>query len=92
MVAIVPYIAPGSSELAQVVTSAMRDHDLVILRNHGQVTIGKDFREALQRAAFFELACKILVQAGEQVQTFAAEVVNFWFQARQGDLPQPRSA
>lgn len=91
-VATVPYMAPGSFELARAVTSAMRAHDLAILRNHGQVTVGKDFREALQRAVFFELACEILVHAGGQVQAFSAEVVNFWFQARQGGLPQPRSA
>ena len=52
---------PGSPELADAVIRAMRDHDLAILRNHGQVTIGADFDEALQRAGFFELACEILI-------------------------------
>ncbi len=76
-IATVPYLNPGSDELAQAVTSAMLTHNLVILQNHGQVTAGKNFREAFQRAIFFELACKILVHAGNQVQTLSEEAVAF---------------
>lgn len=59
--AFVPYHPPGSSELANAVAQAMTDHDMVIMRNHGLVTIGRDFDEAAQRAVFFELACQILL-------------------------------
>jgi len=58
--AVVPYLPPGSAELARAVAEAMVDHDMAILRNHGLVTVGRDFDEAIQRAVFFELACRIL--------------------------------
>ena len=64
-VAVVPYRAPGSPELAAAVVAAMKDHDLVCLRNHGQVVAGSDFTEVIQKAGFFELACEVLVHAGE---------------------------
>jgi len=60
-IGIVEYLVPGSPELADAVTSAMAEHNLVILRNHGLVTVGKDFNELLQRAGMFELACQILL-------------------------------
>lgn len=59
--AVVPYLPPGSSELADAVGAAMAGHNTVILRNHGLVTAGRDFDEAIQRAVFFELACQILL-------------------------------
>jgi ribulose-5-phosphate 4-epimerase/fuculose-1-phosphate aldolase len=65
--AVVPYITPGSPELAEAVIEAMTDHDLAILQNHGQVTLGRNFEEALQKAVFFELACRVLVQGGDGV-------------------------
>ena len=46
--------------------AAMAGHNVAILGNHGEVTVGKDFREAIQRALFFELACTILFKAGDQ--------------------------
>lgn len=67
-VAVVPYMPPGSSELAMAVASAMREHNLVLLRNHGQVTVGKDFREAFQRAVYFEFASAICLRAGDDVE------------------------
>ena len=67
-VAVVPYLAPGSSELAEAVTSAMREHELAILRNHGLVVVGEDFDQATAKATHFELACKIILGAGGQVQ------------------------
>ena len=59
--AIVPYIQPGSDELAQAVIASMKDAKMAILRNHGLVTVGADFNEAIERACFFELACRILL-------------------------------
>jgi ribulose-5-phosphate 4-epimerase/fuculose-1-phosphate aldolase len=62
---VLPYFRPGSPELAAAVTEAMKDHDCVLLSNHGQVVCGKDFNDAFQKAVFFEMACRIIVQAGE---------------------------
>jgi ribulose-5-phosphate 4-epimerase/fuculose-1-phosphate aldolase len=65
--AVIDYFMPGTEPLAQKVIETMRDHDMAILRNHGQVTCGKDFNDAIQKAVFFELACQILL-AGSNVQ------------------------
>jgi len=59
--AVVKYSPPGSKELADEVVAAMQDHDLAILQNHGQVVVGKDFNDTIQKAGFFELACQILL-------------------------------
>ncbi|MHC4394174.1 MAG: class II aldolase/adducin family protein [Planctomycetota bacterium] len=60
-VAVVEYLPPGSDELAEAVVSAMKKRDMAILRNHGLVTAGKDFRDVIEKASFFELACQILL-------------------------------
>lgn len=74
-VAWVPYLTPGSHQLASAVTSAMKEHDLAILRNHGLVAVGKTFDEVIAKAAFFELACKIILHAGEQLQFLSKEAI-----------------
>jgi ribulose-5-phosphate 4-epimerase/fuculose-1-phosphate aldolase len=61
---VLPYFRPGSPELAAAVTEAMREHDCVLLANHGQVVCGRDFDDAFQKAMFFEMACGIIVNAG----------------------------
>lgn len=63
-VAHLPYLPPGSGELAKAVIAAMADHDIANLANHGQVTVGADFDHVIQNAEFFELACAIIVQGG----------------------------
>ena len=62
---VLPYYRPGSPELAKSVTEAMQNHDTVLLSKHGQVVCGKDFDDAFQKAVFFEMACEIIVRAGE---------------------------
>lgn len=64
----VPYLRPGSESLATAVTAALNDHNLVQLRNHGQVTVGRTFEEAIQNAVFFELACEVILRGGERIQ------------------------
>ena len=44
--------------------AAMKDHNSVLLKKHGQVVCGKDFDQAFERAMFFEMACRIIVQSG----------------------------
>lgn len=62
-VAILPYISPGSPELGMKVSEAMKKHDLVVLRNHGQVVVGRSFEDVIQKALFFELACGIIMRS-----------------------------
>jgi ribulose-5-phosphate 4-epimerase/fuculose-1-phosphate aldolase len=59
--AVIDFLAPGSQQLAHAVIDAMKHSNMAILRNHGLVTCGKDFHETIQRAVFFELACRILI-------------------------------
>jgi len=70
--AVVPLLQPGSAELAAAVIEAAREHELLLLRNHGQVVLGRNFDDALQRAGFFELACEILLR-GRDLQPLPAE-------------------
>ena len=72
-IAKVPYLPPGSKALAKAVTSAMQTHDIVQLRNHGQVTAGKDFRQVIQNAVYFEMACEILCHAGKEARAMSAQ-------------------
>ncbi len=60
-VAIVDYMPPGSPELAQAVVQALSDENthIAMLKNHGLVTVGRTFNDAIQKATFFELACRI---------------------------------
>jgi ribulose-5-phosphate 4-epimerase/fuculose-1-phosphate aldolase len=61
---VVPFLLPGSTELADAVVASAADHRMVILRNHGQVTFGATFEETIQRAVFFEMTCELLVRGG----------------------------
>jgi ribulose-5-phosphate 4-epimerase/fuculose-1-phosphate aldolase len=73
---VVPYYRPGSAELAEAVTEAMRGHDAVLLSKHGQVVCGADFDDVFQKAVFFEMACRIIVLAGaNNYLTFTPEEV-----------------
>jgi len=56
----VDFHLPGSQELAEEIARAIGECNLVVMRNHGQVTGGRDADELLNRAVFFELACRIL--------------------------------
>lgn len=60
--AIVGYHLPGSDELAKEVINTMKNHNLAILQNHGQVVAGKGFKNTFQKAGFFELACQIILK------------------------------
>ena len=61
---VIPYLRPGSAELASAVVEAMQEHNSILLTNHGQVVCGKDFDQAFERAMFFEMACRIIIQSG----------------------------
>lgn len=74
-VASIPFITPGTEELADAVISAMKDHDMVMLQNHGQVTVGRDLNDAIQKAVFFELACDIILRAGDKIAPMSADIV-----------------
>ena len=84
-VAVVPYLNPGSTELAEAVTAALRDHDLASLQNHGQVTVGRDYREALQRAVHFEFASEICLRGGGDLEVLGEEAINSLIRPRKAN-------
>jgi len=71
----VPYLPPGSPELADAVVAALATHDLAMMANHGQVTVARDFDHAVQNAEFFELACQILLISGRALKPLSAKAV-----------------
>lgn len=72
---VVPYYRPGSPELAAAVVEAMKDHNSILLRKHGQVVCGKDFNQAFERATFFEMACRIIILSGGNYNTLSKEEI-----------------
>ncbi len=81
-VATIPFLLPGTKELAQAVTDAMRDHDLVMMSNHGQTTVACDVDHAIQNAEFFEMACEIILRSGDRLETLPEEAVRALLEAR----------
>ncbi len=70
-VGVVPFHIPGTPELANAVVHAAARHNMILLRNHGQVTFGATFEETIQRAVFFEMNCEILFRAGARLHPLA---------------------
>ena len=70
---VIPYYRPGSPELAKAVLEAMKDHNSCLMTTHGQVVCGKNFDEVFERAMFFEMACRIIVQSGGNYSTLTQE-------------------
>ena len=56
---IVPYHRPGSQALADAITSAARAHHCLLLRNHGLVTSGATWNEAVDRAEELEETARL---------------------------------
>ena len=73
---VIPYLRPGSPELANAVIQAMVDHNSVLLTNHGQVVCGASFDQAFERAMFFEMACRIIIQSGGDYTVLTPEEID----------------
>ena len=76
-IGIVPFLQPGSAELADAVIGVLKTRGMVVLRNHGAVTVGVTFDEAIQKAVFFELACQAIVLAGKKVRAMPTKESDF---------------
>ena len=57
----VEYFTPGSDQLTQAVAAAAVEHHMIILRNHGVITMAQDYRGAIIRAGFFEMSCQVVL-------------------------------
>ena len=47
---------------------------MAILRNHGFVTVGTDFNDAIQKGMFFELACDVILRGGDSIVPIEPEL------------------
>lgn len=56
---IVAYHRPGAQELADAVTKAAASHDVILLRNHGSIALGRTLEEAVDRAEELEETAKL---------------------------------
>jgi ribulose-5-phosphate 4-epimerase/fuculose-1-phosphate aldolase len=57
----VPFMLSGTKELSQAVVDALGEGSAVLLQNHGLLTVGKDLREAANRAHQLEFAARTVV-------------------------------
>ena len=66
----VPYLTPGSVELGNAVARHLAEPSVhvVQLGNHGQLVVGPRPLDAVERATFFELACRIWLLAKGRVE------------------------
>jgi ribulose-5-phosphate 4-epimerase/fuculose-1-phosphate aldolase len=56
-----PFLPPGSLELASAVAEAAAAHDVMLLANHGSVAIAADVDAAVNVTEALELMCRMLV-------------------------------
>ena len=72
---VIPYFRPGSQELAEAVIAAFENHNSALLLKHGQVVCGQDFDQAFERATFFEMAYRIIIQSGGDYTVLTPEEI-----------------
>ena len=78
-IGLVPFLPPGSAELAVAVAGAMKSADVVQMRNHGQVVAGSSFDDVLQKAVFFEFACSVIVKSSMKAIPLKAETLEMLY-------------
>jgi ribulose-5-phosphate 4-epimerase/fuculose-1-phosphate aldolase len=72
--AIVPYHRPGSAELGQAVAEAAAHHNVLLLRNHGMIALGRSMDEAVDRAEELEETAKLhFLLRGEKTRRLTVE-------------------
>ncbi len=74
----ISFMVPGSPDLAAGVTEALSEQgaSAVLLQNHGLVTVGKDFREALDIAEEIDEAARVYVLTGGKAPPIAREHID----------------
>lgn len=70
-----PFLMPGSDQLAEAVAEQSTHSNVIQMGNHGQVVLGKSFDEAIERAVFFELCCTIILNTGNRYHPIPAEFI-----------------
>ena len=76
----IPFIMPGSQELSEKLQQECQNKHVILLRNHGLMTWGRDLKEAWWRTEVFEHHCYIshLIKVrGESQVSLEKEAVKF---------------
>jgi len=60
-VAIAPYETPGTQAFADTVIPYVKDTDVILLANHGTITIGADLTDAYFKTEIIDAYCRILI-------------------------------
>lgn len=55
----VSYAHPTSIELAEAVGKAAKDHDIILLTNHGLTVVGRDLNDVMLKTMAFEYLCRV---------------------------------
>jgi 3-dehydro-4-phosphotetronate decarboxylase len=73
---IVPYCRPGSPQLAQYVEEVSREHNSMLLRNHGSICIGSNLNQAVDRIEELEETARLFfILRGERTQCLTPEQI-----------------
>ncbi|MDD3742101.1 MAG: class II aldolase/adducin family protein [Lentimicrobiaceae bacterium] len=70
-----PYLQPGSEALADAVSGLPPHIRMVQMSNHGQIAMGSSLKEVMQKAVFFELACKVIVNSNKGIKRLNHEQI-----------------
>ncbi|MFH1240918.1 MAG: class II aldolase/adducin family protein [Pseudomonadota bacterium] len=72
-----PFIAPGTKALTETVLKVLshKKHRAILLRNHGLVTLGKDFSEAVNIAEEIDEVARIFVLTGGKAKTIPLDEI-----------------
>lgn len=65
-VALVPYVRPGTQDLAKAIGEAAKISSTILMRHHGALTIGPDIDTACARMETLEHVCRIFLEARRQ--------------------------
>ena len=74
----IPFMVPGSPDLAKSVSEALsgKGSYAALLKNHGLVTVGKSFEEALNIAEEIDEAARVYVLTGGKAPPIPAENID----------------
>jgi len=60
---VIEYVVPGGKEFAEAVGEIIKNHNGVLVKNHGLVTVGSNLKEALYRTLLIESSIKVIFVA-----------------------------
>ncbi len=60
---VIDYVTPCTQILADKISEIITDNNVIIMKKHGLVTVGKSFKEALVRTFMVEESAKMIVAA-----------------------------